>query len=91
MKAVLYLNRVEAKGHSVLELLENLEEVSDLELKEFYASARLLDKHYAPPRYPNLHPGIPLPSYKLYSEEDAERCIESARKIVEFMKKLLES
>lgn len=89
VKAALYSNRVEAKGHSILELLKNLERVGGLELKKLYDDARLLDRHYAPPRYPNLHPSISLPSYKLYSKEDAQRCIKSARKIVEFMKKSL--
>ncbi|MEM3698020.1 MAG: HEPN domain-containing protein [Candidatus Bathyarchaeia archaeon] len=80
VKAALYSNRVEAGGHSILELLEGLERVSNSELKELYNNSRLLDRHYAPPRYPNLHPSVSLPSYKLYSEEDAERCIKSAKK-----------
>lgn len=91
VKATLYSNRVEARGHSILELLQSLERVAELTLEELYEDARLLDKHYAPPRYPNLHPSISLPSYKLYSTEDAQRCIASAKKIVDFMRKLLES
>ena len=91
LKAALYSNRVEARGHSILELLESLERVRNSELKGFYDDARLLDKHYAPPRYPNLHPSVYLPSYKLYSKEDAERCIKSAKKILESMKKSLKS
>ena len=91
VKATLYLNRVEAKGHSILELLESLGTAAGLGLEELYGDARLLDKHYAPPRYPNLHPSVSLPSYKLYSREDSERCINSARKIVNCMKRLLES
>jgi len=90
VKATLYSNRIEAKGHSVLELLENLERVVGLRFEGFYDDARLLDKHYAPPRYPNLHPNVSLPSHKLYSREDSERCINSARKIIDYMKKLLE-
>ncbi|MBS7611939.1 HEPN domain-containing protein [Candidatus Bathyarchaeota archaeon] len=90
VKAALYSNRVEAKGHSILELLESLGRVTGLRLEELYEDARLLDRHYAPTRYPNLHPSISLPSHKLYSREDAERCIGSARKIVNCMKRLLE-
>jgi len=90
VKATLYSNRVEAKGNSILELLGSLEKVVGLRLEEFYEDAHLLDKHYAPPRYPNLHPSVSLPSYKLYSREDSERCINSARKIANYMKKLLE-
>lgn len=39
----------------------------------------------------NLHPSVSLPSHKPYSREDAERCINSARKIVNYMKKSLRS
>ena len=91
VKAALYSNRVEARGHSILELLEGLERATNSALKELYNDARLLDKHYAPPRYPNLHPSVSLPSYKLYSKEDAEKCIKSAKKIAESMKKSLKS
>ena len=91
VKAALYWKRVEARGHSILELLESLERVMEVRVNELYEDARLLDKHYAPPRYPNLHPSVSLPSYKLYSKEDAGRCINSAMKIVNYMKKLLGS
>lgn len=91
VKASLYQNRVEARGHSILELLENLERTTTLKFEYLYEDARLLDKHYAPTRYPNLHPGVSLPAHQLYSKEDAERCIKSAEKIANFMKKLLES
>ena len=85
VKAALYSNRVESRGHSILDLLEGLERVIGVRVNKLYEDARLLDKHYAPPRYPNLHPGVSVPSYKLYSKEDAGRCINSA------MKKLLGS
>lgn len=90
VKATLYKNRVEARGYSILGLLENLEGVTESRLEALREDARLLDRHYAPPRYPNLHPSISAPSHKLYSREDAERCINSARKIVDYMKKFLE-
>lgn len=91
VKAALYSNRIEARGHSILGLLESLERVAKSNLEKLHEDARLLDKHYAPPRYPNLHPSVSLPSYKLYSREDAERCINSAKKIVESIKKSLKS
>ena len=89
VKATLYTNRVEARGHSILGLLENLEDVTGSSLEGLREDARLLDRHYAPPRYPNLHPSVSAPSHKLYSREDGERCINSARKIVDYMKKFL--
>ena len=53
--------------------------------------AKFLDKHYTPPRYPNLHPGIELPAHKLYVTEDAEKCLEAARTVMNFVKKLLKN
>jgi HEPN domain-containing protein len=50
VKAALYSNRVEARGHSVLGLLESLERVAESNLEKLHEDARLLDKHYAPPR-----------------------------------------
>jgi HEPN domain-containing protein len=91
VKAALYKNKVEARGHSILMLLKNLEEALNLKLNQFYEDARLLDRHYAPPRYPNLHPGISVPAYELYSKEDAERCLNSSEKIVNYARKLLET
>jgi HEPN domain-containing protein len=90
VKAALYLNGVEVRGHSILMLVEKLEEVTSYKLDEIYDDARLLDRHYAPPRYPNLHPGISLPSHRLYSRGDAERCIGSARRIMNSMRRFLE-
>ncbi len=90
VKATLYLRGVEARGHSILELVERLEEAASTRLCGLYDDARLLDRHYAPPRYPNLHPGISLPSHRLYSREDAERCIESAGRVIDCMRRLLE-
>lgn len=89
IKAALYKNRIEAKGHSIIMLLKNLEKATNTKLNQFYEDARILDRHYAPPRYPNLHPGISTPAYELYSREDAERCLSSSEKIVNYAKKLL--
>jgi HEPN domain-containing protein len=91
VKASLYQNRIEARGHSILELLENLERATSSKFEHLHENARLLDKHYAPTRYPNLHPSVSLPAHQLYSKEDAERCINSAEKIVNSVKKLLEN
>lgn len=91
VKGALYKNRIEARGHSILALIENLERTANLKLLDLYDHARLLDKHYAPTRYPNLHPSVSIPTHELYSKEDAKRCIDSAEKIVNSMKKLLES
>ncbi len=51
--------------------------------------AKLLDRRYNPPRCPNLHPGIELAAHELYGKEDAEKCLDAARSVTEFVKKLL--
>lgn len=91
VKGALYQSRIEARGHSILALVENLERTANLKLLDLYEDARLLDRHYAPTRYPNLHPSVSMPAHELYSKEDAKKCIDSAGKIVKCMKKLLES
>ncbi|MGC8998535.1 MAG: HEPN domain-containing protein [Candidatus Bathyarchaeia archaeon] len=87
VKAMLYEKGVEARGHSILALVKNLEKVANTKHDEFYEDARTLDRHYAPTRYPNLHPGMPTPAYELYSREDAEKCLKSSEKIVNYAKK----
>ena len=89
VKALLYANEVEARGHSIRELLELLGRRTGLDVQELLEDARLLDKHYAPPRYPNLHPGVPFPAFELYGRGDAEACLRSARNVVEFVRRSL--
>ncbi len=51
-------------------------------------AARELDRHYIPSRYPNAHPaGTP---HESYDEETAMRAYESALKIVEFVRRIIE-
>lgn len=89
VKAALYHQKMESRGHSIIALLKKLEETANMKLSDFHEDARLLDKHYAPPRYPNLHPSISAPAFELYTKEDAERCINSSERIVNYVKKLL--
>ena len=68
-----------AWGHSVLDLLEALPPptaASD-ELKD---AARALDKHYIPPRYPDVHPAGS--SRRYYTEADARLAVAAAEKVV---------
>lgn len=89
VKAALYAYGVEARGHSIRELLKKLEDVSNTDVSKLVDDARLLDKHYAPPRYPNLHPGISAPAYSLYGRGDAETCLKAAKNVLNFVKNLL--
>jgi len=89
VKAALYFKEVEARGHSIEALLERLGEMAHVDVSPVMDDARLLDRHYAPPRYPNLHPGIPLPAHRLYGRGDAEACLRAARNVLAFVKRLL--
>ncbi|MBM4404869.1 MAG: HEPN domain-containing protein [Chloroflexi bacterium] len=68
-------------GHSLRQMLEALKrrERVPLELGE---SARLLDRHYIPSRYPDAHPaGAP---FDYYTKAEAAEAVIHARKIVRF-------
>ncbi len=70
-------------GHSILKLLEDLEEVMAIadRLKD---AARVLDRMYIPTRYPNgFDQGIPG---DYFTAEDASRAIEEGHVILEFVR-----
>ncbi|RLE77368.1 MAG: DNA-binding protein [Thermoprotei archaeon] len=91
LKSAFYLVGVERFGHSILDLLLDLSSELNLDASDLLDSARLLDRHYAAPRYANMHPHTRSPPYKLYGRGDAERCLSCARTIVEFVRNLRES
>jgi HEPN domain-containing protein len=71
----------EAWGHSLTRILKDLAERLALP-KGVASSARRLDKHYIPTRYPNgFDAGVP---YEYYTEEDSRQAIEDARHIHDF-------
>ncbi len=86
VKAVFQKLGAEAWGHSVADLLEELDKSQKIsqELKDI---ALELDKAYIPTRYPNAHPsGSPR---RRYTRIEAERMVGHAEKIIEFSKGLL--
>ncbi|MEM1513055.1 MAG: HEPN domain-containing protein [Candidatus Jordarchaeales archaeon] len=91
LKSALYRKGVEARSHSVYALLLRTGKTYNVQVDSFEWQAKLLDKHYTPPRYPNLHPGIELAAYELYGKEDAEKCLEAARNVIDFVMKLSKS
>ena len=76
----------ESWGHSVLKLLQGLSD--KLEIPEsLLDSARVLDKHYIPTRYPNgFDQGYPG---DYYTEKEAVEAIDHARRIIEFCEGVL--
>ncbi len=81
VKALFQRLGAEARGHSVLGLLESLP--SDLAVSgQMRDLARALDRHYIGTRYPNAHPeGAP---HRYYTREDADVAIRAAEDILRF-------
>jgi len=59
--------------------------VLDVSFRDLEEAARLLDQHYIPTRYPN---GLDeeTPPSRYYEKGDADRCLQSARSILERVK-----
>jgi len=81
VKALLNYLHIERRGHSVLYLISE----APIEVPDDIRRCVLeLDKHYIPTRYPDIYDeGAPL---DYYSREDADRCLECAKKIIEWVK-----
>ncbi|RLE57217.1 MAG: DNA-binding protein [Thermoprotei archaeon] len=86
VKALLYAHGRHAWGHSIVELLNILKELEEVP-EELYVAARELDRHYIPSQYPNAfesgYPGM------YYDKPTADRALEAARKIMEWVKECL--
>ena len=81
LKALYQEAGAEARGHSVLGLLQNLP--ASLAAEAALAdAAKELDKHYIPARYPNAYPeGAP---HECYTKAEAERAIGQSERILRF-------
>jgi HEPN domain-containing protein len=86
VKAVFQRMGAEAWGHSVADLLKELEQKYDVST-ELFDGALELDKAYIPTRYPNAHPsGSPR---RRYTKQEAKRLIEHAERIFKFCSDIL--
>ena len=82
LKAVLYAQgRTSIVTHSLRRLVRE-SAATDVGFADLDEQARLLDQHYIPTRYPNGLDSETTPS-AYYDEKDAERCLQSARLILE--------
>ena len=82
LKAVLYnRGRTSIVTHSLRRLVRE-SAATDAAFADLDEDARLLDQHYIPTRYPNGLDTETTPS-AYYNEKDAERCLRSARLILE--------
>ncbi len=85
VKALLYGMGVMTYGHSIKKLLDVLSRKADVP-EELFNKARLLDRHYIPPRYPDAY--IEGSPYEYYGENDAREAINAAREIIEFIRRI---
>ena len=69
--------------YSLVELLESIEILGFEVPEDLFIVAEALESHYVKSRYPNRHT-------KPNTERHAKRCIEYARQIIQFAKKILE-
>jgi len=82
LQAVLYARgRTSIVTHSLRRLVMERAAI-DTGFADLDEHARLLDQHYIPTRYPNGLDSETTPS-AYYDEKDAERCLQSARLILE--------
>ncbi len=86
VKAVFQRRGAEAWGHSVADLLEELQSFHAVS-EDLKDAALELDKSYIPARYPNAHPsGSPR---RRYTRVEAERMVSNAERIFQFCENLL--
>lgn len=86
VKAVFLRLHGEGWGHSVYALLRALVDKVEVPLN-LLESAKVLDKHYIPTRYPNgFERGIPA---DYYTKKEAQEAIGNAREIIEFCQGVL--
>lgn len=84
VKALLYKINEAAWGHSIRILLERyIERTGVSEAVSLLEYARELDRHYIPSRYPNVHPSGT--AFEAYDSKTAERAIQNAKKILEYV------
>ncbi|ASJ02489.1 DNA-binding protein [Thermococcus profundus] len=82
VKAALFGFGIMAYGHSIKKLLDVLSQRVDVP-EELFDVARLLDRHYIPPRYPDAYvEGAP---HEYYGKNDALEAINAAKRVIEFV------
>jgi len=96
VRALLYFYDKESRGHSIVKLLENLEEADTVSssissiAEMLLKNARLLDKLYIPTRYPDGLPDGLIPA-DVFTLEDAQNAVNAALEIIKAITKITES
>jgi HEPN domain-containing protein len=86
VKALLRYHNHEARGHTLVHLLETAQSLVAVPA-ELWPKVRELDRHYIQPRYPNgFATGYPA---EFYDQETAERVLAYGTEILEFVQSCL--
>jgi HEPN domain-containing protein len=86
LKALLNFYGVEKRGHSLLDLLEDVISINE-EFKKFYEAAKILDQYYIPTRYANAFASGPAKRY--FTKLQAKQAIEFTESILNEVKKIV--
>ncbi len=81
MKAILYGLGVPAIGHSMVSLSERLSEIGVETYEDFMTDARLLDRHYNPPRYPYAY--LSRSPYDYYDSAASGEALRACERVIE--------
>lgn len=73
-----------AFGHSVLRLLQRIAALQIAVPQAIFESAKRLDRHYIPTRYPNAYPSAS--PFEFYNASDAEQALDDAEKVIAFVR-----
>jgi len=86
LKALLRYHHHEARGHTLVHLLEIVQSLLPVP-SEAWVWARELDRHYIQPRYPNgFAAGYPA---EFYDRDTAQRAVEYGKAILQFVRENL--
>ncbi|MBS7645515.1 MAG: HEPN domain-containing protein [Candidatus Bathyarchaeia archaeon] len=83
LKASLNFYGIEKRGHSLVDLLEELIPINE-RFKAFHEATRILDQYYIPTRYANAFASGPAKRY--FTESQAKQAIEFAESILNEVK-----
>ncbi|GAB6943895.1 HEPN domain-containing protein [Vulcanisaeta sp. JCM 14467] len=81
------LRMLPPKTHNLLELAEKLRN-GGIAINDVLDDLRDLNPHYLVARYPDAANGVPS---EVYSRREAEHCVESASRVIEWVRRLLMS
>lgn len=83
VKGLLWGLGLSAFGHSILKLLTELKEEAQIAVEPVAHCARVLDRHYIAPRYPDAYPeGSP---HEYYDAQTTEEALAVAEELLSFV------